>query len=172
MSDWAHYLNDYQLYSITHYASISLMNPTPTRNAQRPSNKYTSSHPTSPLYLSHATAGKANLLLVFLVKTFVIACLIVTPAFSISFFDNPVVMQTLRAGCSFQSSSLPLLLGATGILLRRVIRTPFASDCDLFSSASSIGGKKAYLINTFLQNSLLLLNTHASRVDHVWLKNK
>ena len=73
--------------------------------------------------------GNANLLLVFFVKTFVMACLIVTPAFSISFFDKPVVMHTLSAGCSFHSSSLPLLLGATGMLLSRVIRTPLASVC-------------------------------------------
>jgi len=43
------------------------------------------------------------------------------------------VIQTLRAGCSFQSASLPLLDGDTGILLRRVMRTPLASDYRLVS---------------------------------------
>jgi hypothetical protein len=45
-----------------------------------------------------AATGSASLLLVFLVKTFVMACRMVTPAFSISFFDSPVVMQTFNAG--------------------------------------------------------------------------
>lgn len=72
--------------------------------------------------------GKANLLLFFFVKTFVMACLIVTPAFSISFFVRPVVMQTFRAGWSFHSSSLPPLLGPRprGMLFNRVIKTPLA----------------------------------------------
>lgn len=76
----------------------------------------------------HAAGGSANLLLVFLVSTLVIACLIVTPAFSISFFVNPVVMHTFNAGWSFQLSSLVVvvpLLGEVGILFSRVIRTPF-----------------------------------------------
>jgi hypothetical protein len=76
---------------------------------------------------AQAATGSASLLLVFLVKTFVIACRMVTPAFSISFFDNPVVMQTFRAGWSCHPCSLEVLFGAAGMLLSRVISTPFAS---------------------------------------------
>ena len=72
------------------------------------------------------TVGNDNLLLVFLVKTLVMACRIDTPAFSISFLERPVVMHTLRAGCSFHVSSLPMVPGDEGILFRRVIRTPLA----------------------------------------------
>ena len=71
-------------------------------------------------------AGRPSLLLAFLVMTFVIACLIVMPAFSISFFERPVVMHTLSAGWNFHPSSLPLLLGPVGMPLRRVMRTPLA----------------------------------------------
>ena len=54
---------------------------------------------------NQAAGGKANLLLVFFVSTFVIACLIATPAFSISFFVRPVVTQTFKAGWIFFESS-------------------------------------------------------------------
>lgn len=74
----------------------------------------------------HAAVGNASLLLVFLVNTFVIACLIVTPAFSVSFFDSPVVMHTFRAGCTCQPCSFDVLPVATGMLLRRVMSTPLA----------------------------------------------
>jgi len=84
-------------------------------------------------YLIYTIVGNASLLLDFLVNTFVIACLMVTPAFSVSFLESPVVIQILRAGWSFQSSSLPLLDGDTGMLLRRVMRTPLASDCRFVS---------------------------------------
>jgi hypothetical protein len=42
--------------------------------------------------------GYEDLLLVLRVITFVIACRIVVPAFSISFLNRAVVMQTLSAG--------------------------------------------------------------------------
>src|SRR2546421_9833746 len=70
--------------------------------------------------------GSANLLLVFFVSTLVMACLIITPAFSISFFDRPVVMHTFSAGCSCHPCSFTVPFGAAGMLFSRVIRTPLA----------------------------------------------
>lgn len=46
----------------------------------------------------HQAPGSANLLLVFLVRTFVIAWRITMPAFSISFFDSPDVALIFNAG--------------------------------------------------------------------------
>ena len=63
----------------------------------------------------------------FRVMTLVIACLIVTPAFSTSFLDNPDVMQTFKAGKASQLPSLGPMLLVTGAVLRRVMRTPFVS---------------------------------------------
>lgn len=73
-------------------------------------------------------AGNANLLLALFVKTFVIACRIVVPAFSISFLVRPVVIQIFKAGWILNESSLPLPR-PTGMLLRRVIRTPLRRAC-------------------------------------------
>ena len=60
----------------------------------------------------------------------VMACRMMTPAFSISFLDSPDVMQTLRAGLMTKSLSLsgPSFF-TTGRLLSLVIRTPLASAC-------------------------------------------
>lgn len=55
----------------------------------------------------------------------VMACRIVTPAFSISFFDKPDVMQTLSAGLML--ISLVPMLPIIKRLLDRVMSTPFAS---------------------------------------------
>lgn len=41
----------------------------------------------------------------FRVMILVIAWRMTTPAFSVSFFESPVVMQTLIAGCMPQSAS-------------------------------------------------------------------
>lgn len=59
----------------------------------------------------------------FFVMTLVMACLMTTPAFSISLRDRPAVTQTLSAGCGCHrlSFSPPT---ATGMALRRVTRTP------------------------------------------------
>lgn len=70
-------------------------------------------------------ATSDDCLLVFRVMTLVMACRIVTPAFSISFLDSPEVTQTLSAGLIAHVSSLGVPIAFTdGKLLRRVIRTP------------------------------------------------
>lgn len=61
------------------------------------------------------------------VMTLVIACLITTPAFSVSRFDKPAVTHTLRAGCGCHGWSLGPAPSGAGMLLRRVISTPFAN---------------------------------------------
>jgi len=104
----------------------------------------------SPSSSTQLTPGIDNLLPVFLVRTLVIACLIVIPAFSISFFVRPVVMQTFSAGWSFQSESLPLLPGPTGMLFKRVIRTLFTRACCLLESPKLRKLKYNYLIHAFL----------------------
>ena len=57
----------------------------------------------------------------------VTACLIVIPALSISFFESPEVTQTFSPGWSSHPISLLVALIARGILLSRVINTPFAN---------------------------------------------
>lgn len=70
-----------------------------------------------------------SLLFAFRVITFVTAWRITTPAFSVSFFVKPVVTHTFSAGWSCHPCSFAVLDGATGIPLRRVMRTPFARHC-------------------------------------------
>ena len=62
-----------------------------------------------------------------LLTIFVIACRIVMPALSISFLDNPLVIQTLSAGCVWFSHVASLVFDILGMLFNRVISTPFAS---------------------------------------------
>jgi hypothetical protein len=57
-----------------------------------------------------ASFSHAALLLDFRDMTLVIACRMVTPAFSISFFDKPEVMHTFSAGCTRQLLSFGLIL--------------------------------------------------------------
>jgi len=57
-----------------------------------------------------ALACHADLLLPLRVMTLVIACRIVTPAFSMSFFERADVMHTLSAGCAYQSPSLAAMV--------------------------------------------------------------
>jgi hypothetical protein len=52
-----------------------------------------------------ALSARLAFFYLFLVMTLVIACLMVMPAFSISFRDSPVVMLTFRAGCNCQPIS-------------------------------------------------------------------
>lgn len=59
--------------------------------------------------------------------TLVMACRIVTAAFSTSFLVRPDVMHTLSAGFVCQLPSLAPMLLPIRLVLRRVIRTPFAS---------------------------------------------
>jgi hypothetical protein len=68
--------------------------------------------------------------LVFLVITLVIACRMVVPAFSISFFDRPDVTQTFSAGWMAHDSSfgVPTFL-SDGSVLSLVMRTPLFNDC-------------------------------------------
>ena len=46
-----------------------------------------------------------------------------------SFLDRADVMHTLRAGCTRQLLSLGLMLLASGMLFKRVIKTPLARVC-------------------------------------------
>lgn len=62
-----------------------------------------------------------------LLTILVIACLMMAPALSVSFFVRPDVMQTLSAGCSSHPKSFGVALIARGMLWSRVIRTPFAN---------------------------------------------
>ena len=59
----------------------------------------------------------------------VMACLMTTPAFSVSFFDRPVVTQTLTADWGCQPSSRGVPPNGGGILFSRVIKTPLARHC-------------------------------------------
>jgi hypothetical protein len=61
--------------------------------------------------------------------TLVIACRITTPAFSISFFDNPIVTQTLSAGCGCHPWSRALASEDAGNRFSLVMRTPLARAC-------------------------------------------
>ena len=66
-------------------------------------------------------------MLCFRVMTLVIAWRIVVPAFSMSFFERAIVMQTFRAGMATGLVSLGLMAWLKGCVFRRVIKTPFAS---------------------------------------------
>lgn len=57
----------------------------------------------------------------------VTACLMTTPAFSISFFDRPAVTHTLSAGCGSHGFSFDPT--AAGIAFSRVINTPLDRHC-------------------------------------------
>ena len=98
----------------------------------------------SPLYISALEVAVSNtlpikltvahdLLLVLRVMTFVMACLIVVPAFSMSFFDSAEVTHTLRAGTGAQPPSLAFIAFSSGRTFSRVIRTPLARACRLES---------------------------------------
>ena len=66
----------------------------------------------------------------FRVMILVIACLIVIPALSVSFFDRPDVTHTLSAGVACQPISLGAAPRAGGMLLRRVTSMPFVKHCE------------------------------------------
>jgi hypothetical protein len=66
------------------------------------------------------------LVLVLRVITLVMACRIVTPAFSISFLDRADVTQMRSAGWANHAPSLGLMAWAYGLVLVLVIRTPLA----------------------------------------------
>lgn len=70
------------------------------------------------------------LLLAFLVITLLMAWRIVVPAFSISFFDKPDVIQTLSAGWANQSFVLVVMILEYMEVFRREIITPLANDCN------------------------------------------
>ena len=84
----------------------------------------------------HYIPGPTSIILItcpityfLLVMIFVMACRIMTPAFSVSFFVSPLVTQTLRAGTGCQPASLGLTPRPRGKALSRVMRTPFARHC-------------------------------------------
>lgn len=102
----------------------------------------------------------------FLPKTFVIACRMVVPAFSISFFVRPIVTQTLSAGGT-------ICLGSklSSRVLRRVIRTPLMAHCvlrleigyrkpevDRIRDSEGGMGLRRYLIDHVLEQELLILS--------------
>ncbi len=58
--------------------------------------------------------------------TLVMACRMITPAFSISFLDKPDVTHTFNAGWGVQLPSLGPMLWVMGMLFNFVIKTPFA----------------------------------------------
>lgn len=64
----------------------------------------------------------------FRIMTLLIAFRMVTPAFSMSFFDRPDVMQTLRAGWTNQSLVFAVIAFAYMRVLSREIITPLAND--------------------------------------------
>jgi hypothetical protein len=77
-------------------------------------------------YMLHAEDA-AKCTCYFLLETiFVIACLIVVPAFSVSFFVNPLVIHTFSDGSGCQPASRGLTPRPRGKALRRVMSTPFA----------------------------------------------
>jgi hypothetical protein len=71
------------------------------------------------------TNGRATVYFLF-EMILVIACLMMTPAFSVSFFVNPLVTHTLRAGTGAHPASRGLTPRPSGKALSRVMRTPFA----------------------------------------------
>ena len=60
----------------------------------------------------------------------VMACLIIVPAFSVSFFVRPLVTHTFSAGVGCQPASRGFSPRPSGKDLSRVMRTPFARHCD------------------------------------------
>ena len=56
----------------------------------------------------------------------VTACLMMTPAFSVSFLVNPLVMHTFSAGIGCQPASLGFTPSPRGNPFSLVMRTPFA----------------------------------------------
>jgi hypothetical protein len=72
------------------------------------------------------TCKKASIFIYFLLAMIlVMACLMITPAFSVSFFVNPLVMHTLSAGTGAHPASRGLTPRPSGKALSRVMRTPF-----------------------------------------------
>lgn len=114
----------------------------------------------------------------FLFTTFVMACRIVMPAFSISFRERPMLMHTFNAGCSSHPVSFGPALTALGMLFNRVISTPLASVCTkgvLVSSCPThhvFEVQPSYLIDNILQQCLLLLNAQLLARDDLRLEHK
>lgn len=88
--------------------------------------KEISVHPRKPILIS-AILGHLYLRLEMILVT---ACLMMTPAFSVSFLVSPLVMQTLRAGIGCHPASLGLTPSPSGKAFSLVMRTPFARHCD------------------------------------------
>lgn len=91
--------------------------------------------------------------------TVVIACRMIMPAFSVSFFDSPLVIHTFSAGraCHSFSKSLGDTPSATGIALRRVMRTPLLRHYSPLAMPKwSPCHSSPYLVYTVLEQVLLI----------------
>src|SRR5437762_12854565 len=112
------------------------------------------------------------LIYLFFAITFVIACLIIIPAFSISFRDSPVVTQTFNAGCNCHPMSLVAILRGNGILFSLAIKTPFARVCtDLLARAikiSSASRASASHANNLLHQQCLGVTAPVLLLKFVW----
>jgi hypothetical protein len=96
---------------------------------------------------------------------FVIACLIVVPAFSVSFFVNPLVTHTFSAGCGCQPASRGFMPRPRGKALRRVISTPLARHCGWLVMYWTEERETAYLINNITENLVLVVNAKPLCLD-------
>lgn len=102
-----------------------------------------------------------------LLRTFVMACRIVVPAFSTSFLVRPRVTQTFKpAGTTCLGSKL------SSRVLRRVMRTPLARHCrtmlvNLFGQRTFCN---TYFVNDILQQELLIGVRELLRSDNIRLE--
>lgn len=109
-------------------------------------------HRVTPNATLHAT------LYFLLLIIFVIACLMIVPAFSVSFFVSPLVTQTFKQGWGCHPASRGLTPRPRGKALRRVTKTPFARH---YNHVLAVFGRKhrrgdSCLVNNIAENLVLI----------------
>ena len=111
---------------------------------------------------------------------FVIACLMIVPAFSVSFFVKPLVTHTLSAGVGCHPASRGLRPKPRGKDLSRVMSTLFARHCKVLVECtrrqeSKWSGERIGCTNlVYYVSKDLILVVHGKLLglDDLLLKNK
>jgi hypothetical protein len=107
-----------------------------------------------------------------LLITFVMACRMIVPDFSISFLVRPVVTQTFRAG---GTTCLGSKLSSR--VFRRVMRTLLARHCGKLDNRLEIGnvdrwGCNAHLVDDILEQELLVISRKPLSSNNLRLNNQ
>ena len=110
-----------------------------------------------------------------LLTILVMACLMMVPAFSVSFFVRPLVTHTLSAGVGCQPASRGFSPRPRGKDLSRVMRTPFARHCNcqhIVQDQPYIHHQDTYLIDNFPKDLILVFDTQFLVFNDFVFQNK